>query len=143
MEYEVFEHWLDGELARLDQLDEFLDAEIAEKNLRPIRDHYSRTYIGDLQIVEISCGRIYVLNGVGKPLGVIATHPRVCSELKETDKLQVKLGWRNNFWHFLRVDSIGYASPEEDLANQRRKRKQFIERNPALAEQLGMTDDLH
>lgn len=134
MEYQKFEQWLDGELARLEQLGTFLDREISVKSRRPLKEYYSRTFLGQIQIVEITCGRIYALNSVGKPIGVIAAHPEVCLELKETDKLDVKLGWRNNFWHFLRVDSIDYASPEEDLANQQRKREKFLELNPEFRE---------
>lgn len=129
MEYPEFEQWLDGEYARLERLEEFLDREISEKTRKPLKEYYSRTFLGQIQIVEITCGRIYALNSAGKPIGVIATHPEVCLELKETDKLDVKLGWRHNFWHFLRVDSIQYGSPDEDLANQHHKREKFLELN--------------
>ncbi len=130
MEYQKFEQWLDGELARLEQLGDLLDQEIAEKTCKPLKKYYSRTYQGPLQIVEITCGRIYALNNLGNPIGVIAAHPKICLELKETDQLEAKLGWRDNFWHFLRVDSIEYASPEIDFANQKRKREKFLEQNP-------------
>ena len=126
----TFDQWMDGELERLDRLSDFFDREISKTKLKPVAKNYLRFFSGTIEVTEILCGQIYAVTNEDRPLGLVKAHSEVCLELKETDQLQVKLGFREKYWHFLEVYSIQYAGPDEDLANQRRKREQFLKSYP-------------
>lgn len=128
----TFDQWLDNELQRLDRLGNFIDQEITTNKLKPISGNYLRTFKGSIRIVEILCGQIYGVTETGRPLGLIKLDSSACLELKETDLLDAKLGWRDDYWHFLKLTAIRYAGPDEDLANLRKKREKFLNDYPFL-----------